>query len=405
MIDMKTETKNLDNCQVQLTFELDADAANAAVKDVEKQFVREAQLPGFRPGKVPLALIRKNFGAMLEDKIREKLVSGNLGAALKDANLADSYVALAELKEIKHDANGATISVVVEVKPAFKVPTYKGLKMTFNDVTVKDADIQAQVDKLREACAKYEDATEGDAANEGDFVQIDYSGTIDGKSVLEFAPAAKMLAEGKGFWTQLSEGRFIPEILAALKGMKVGETKADIAVAFDKDYFEGGVRGKKGVYTVTLKGLRRRVLPDDAAFLEQLKPQFKENAESIEKLTAYIREQMQKAADKQEATRRENEATELLLKKVDFAVPASQVRQTRDYILSDIAQRAQQSGLDASYFEQNREKILKDAEDAAVRQVRLWYVIDAIAKAEKMDGTSEDVGKKVLDLVLAEAKK
>ena len=402
---MKTETKNLDKCQVQLTVALDADAANAVVKDVEKRFVREAQVPGFRPGKVPLALIRKDFGAALENAIRENLVQRNLKAALEDAKLSDSYVALAELKDVAHDANGASFTAVVEVKPTFKIPAYKGLKVTFNDTTVKEEAVQEQLRKLREACAKFEDAKEGDAAAEGDFVQFDYTGTVDGKPILEIAPDAKVFAEGKGFWTQLSEGRFIPEVLDALEGMKVGETKTDVKVKFDKAFAEESLRGKMAVYTIELKGLRRRVLPDDVAFLGQIKPQFKENADSIEKLAAYVREQMQKAADKSEAARRENEVVDLLLKKVDFDVPASQVRQTRDHILGEFAQRALYSGLDAKYFEADREKILKDAEDAAVRQVRLWYVVDAIAKAEKLDGDSEEVGKKVVDLVLAEAKK
>lgn len=402
---MKTETKNLDKCQVQLAVALDADAANAVVKDVEKQFMRDARLPGFRPGKVPLALIRKNFGTELENAIREDLVKRNLRAALEDAKLADVFVAVAELRDVAHNADGANFTLVVEVKPTFKIPAYKGLKVTFNDTTVKDEAVQEQLRKLREACAKFEDAKEGDAADEGDFVQFDYAGTVDGKPILEIAPDAKVFAEGKGFWTQFSEGRFIPEVLDALKGMKVGESKADVKVKFDKAFANEALRGKKAVYTVTLKGLRRRVLPDDAAFLEQLKPQFKENADSIEKLAAYVRGQMQKAADDSEAKRRENEVVDLLLKKVDFDVPVSQVRQTRDHILGEFAQRALYSGLDAKYFEADREKILKDAEDAAVRQVRLWYVVDAIAKAEKLDGDSEEVGKKVVDLVLAEAKK
>ena len=96
---------------------------------------------------------------------------------------------------------------------------------------------------------------------------------------------------------------------------------------------------------------------------------------------------------------------ELLLKKVDFDVPQLQVRQARNAYLEDLAKRAQYSGLDASYFEQNQEKILKDAEEAATRQVRLWYVIDAIAKAENIEAKDEEKGRKVVEFVLANAKK
>ena len=160
------------------------------------------------------------------------------------------------------------------------------------------------------------------------------------------------------------------------------------------------VDGESGViYTVTLKAFRRRVLPNDAEFAEKAK------AESVEKLSATIRESLEKQAVEAEAMRRENEAVELLLKKADFDVPQSQVRRAMDGYLQELAQRAQYSGLDASYFEKNRDKILKDAEEAATKQVRLWYVLEAIAKAENIEAKDEERGKKVIDFVLANVKK
>ena len=181
--------------------------------------------------------------------------------------------------------------------------------------------------------------------------------------------------------------------------MKVGETKDDIKAKFDKDSAPEGLKGEKAVYTVTLKGFRRRVLPDDKAFAEKAK------AESVEKLEETIRESMEKRAVEQESVRRENEAIDLLMKKVDFDVPGSQVRRAMDGYLNELAQRAQYSGLDASYFEKNREQILKDAEATATRQVRLWYVVDAIAKEEKIEAKDEEKGKKVIEFILANAKK
>ena len=259
--------------------------------------------------------------------------------------------------------------------------------------------VKDQMERLRAAYATYEDAKDGDAVAEGDFVQIDYEGTVDGKKILEINPEAKIVGEGKGFWTQVEEGRFLPEILDAVKGMKIGETKEGVKAKFDKDAAPDGLKGAKAVYTVTLKGFRRRVLPDDKAFAEKAK------AESVEKLAATIRESMEKRAVEQESARRENEAIDLLMKKVDFEVPGSQVRRAMDGYLQELAQRAQYSGLDASYFEKNRDQILKDAEATATKQVRLWYVIDAIAKEEKIEAKDEEKGKKVIEFILANAKK
>lgn len=394
---MKTSSKAQDKCLVKISVTLDADEMKAIVKDVEKVFVREAQIPGFRKGKVPLALVRKEFASGLKQEIERAMFQKHYPEAVKAEKVEE--VALADVQDLKYDDNGGSFVAFVEVNPTFKLPTYKGLKVEFKDAKVEDSAVKDQMERLRAAYATYEDAKDGDAVAEGDFVQIDYEGTVDGKKILEINPEAKIVGEGKGFWTQVEEGRFLPEILDAVKGMKIGETKEGVKAKFDKDAAPDGLKGAKAVYTVTLKGFRRRVLPDDKAFAEKAK------AESVEKLAATIRESMEKRAVEQESARRENEAIDLLMKKVDFEVPGSQVRRAMDGYLQELAQRAQYSGLDASYFEKNRDQILKDAEATATKQVRLWYVIDAIAKEEKIEAKDEEKGKKVIEFILANAKK
>jgi len=394
---MKTSSKSLDKCQVKLTVTLEADEIGAIVKDVEKVFLKEAQLPGFRKGKVPLQVIRKEFADGLKQEIQRAMFQKNYAEAVKAEGIDE--VALANVEDLKYDEKGGSFTAIVEAKPKFKLPTYKGLKVEFKDAKVEDKAVTDQLERLRAAYAKYEDAKDGEAVAEGDFVQIDYEGTVGKKKILEINPEAKIVGEGKGFWTQVEEGRFLPEILDAVKGMKAGETKEGIKAKFDKDSAPEGLKGEKATYTVALKSFRRRILPTDAEFAEKAK------AESIEKLTATIRESMEKNAVEQEAARRENEAVELLMKKVDFDVPESQVRRAMDGYLQELAQRAQYSGLDASYFEKNRDKILKDAEETAAKQVRLWYVIEAIAAAEKIEAKDEERGKKVMEFVLANAKK
>ena len=394
---MKTSCKNLGKCQVKLTVELDAEEAKAAVREVEKVFLREAQLPGFRKGKVPIELIRKEFASGLKQETERTMIRRHYADAVKAESLDE--VTLADVQDVTCGATGGGFTAIVEVRPEFKLPTYKGLKVESRDVAVKDEAVKDQLERLRAAYARYEDAKAGEAVADGDFVQIDYSGTVGGKPILEINPEAKFVAAGEGFWTQVEEGRFLPEILDALKGMKAGESKKGIKAKFDKESAPDGLKGAKAEYDVTLKAFRRRILPDDAEFAEKAK------AESVEKLAATIRETMEKNAVEQESLRRENEAVELLMKKVDFDVPGSQVRHAMDGYLQQLAQRAQYSGLDAGYFEQNRDKILKDAEETATRQVRLWYVIDAIAKAEKIEASDEERGKKVIEFVLANAKK
>lgn len=392
---MKTESKALGKCSVELKVNLDADELKKVVKKVENAFVREVRLPGFRPGKVPLEMIRSRFAKELSQETQREM----LASYLKDAIAAEKLdeVAVTEAKDFSQDADGAAFTAVVEVKPEFTLPTYKGLKIEQRDTTVTDEALGQRIEALRAAYATYEDAKEGETIADGDFAQIDYSGTVDGKPISEIAPEATIVAARTNFWVQLEEGRFLPEILAALKGMKVGETKNDVKAVFDKNAAPDPLKGAEALYTVTLKAFRRRLLPTDDVLAEKTK------SENFDRLVANTREQMEKAAVNQEAVRRENEAVEMLLKKVDFDVPSAQVRSTRDNILQQFAERAQYSGMGAEYFEKNSEKILKDAEDRAIRQVRLWYIIDAIAKAENIP-EGDDRGKKVMDLILANAK-
>ena len=394
---MKTSSKNLDKCQVRLSVALDADEMSSVVKDVEKTFMREAQIPGFRKGKVPIGLIRKDFADGLRQETERLMLRRYYAEAVKAEGLDE--IALADVQDVVHDASGGSFVAIVEVKPVFKLPAYKGLKVESRDVTVKDGDVDAQIERLRMNFATFEDAKEGEAVGDGDFVQIDYSGTVGGKPILEVAPEAKMVAGAQGFWTQVEEGRFLPEILDALKGMKVGESKEGVKVKFDKSAAPDGLKGEKAVYTVALKAFRRRIPATDAALVEKM------GVASVEELAKSTRESMEKMAVEQESLRREDEAVELLMKKVDFDVPASQVMHAMDSYLNELARRAQYSGLDASYFEQNRDKIRKDAEEAATRRVRLWYVLDAIAKAENIEASDEERGKKVIEFILTNAKK
>lgn len=396
---MKTTQKNLDNSQVKLTVELDAGEAAAVITKVEKQFMREAQIPGFRKGKVPLELIRRQFSNALEEEAKKEMFREYYSQAVNAEKIEE--VALADVTEINLTKEAGSFVATIDVKPQFKLPTYKGLKISSQDVTVTDEAVDNQIESLRKAFAKFEDAKEGDAAAKGDYIQIDYKGTVKGKSILELNPEAKIVAEGTGFWTQIEDGRFLPEILEAVEGMKIGETKEKVAAKFDKETAPEGLKGVKAEYTVTLKALRTRILPTDEELIKV------RGEESFENMKKKMRETMEKAAVERESVRRENEAAEILMKKVDFAVPQSMVRNAMDNYLSDLSQRAQLSGIGVEYFKENRDKIMKEAEEAAVKQVRLWYVIEAIAKAEDIkveDKENGNLGKAVIDFILANAK-
>ena len=384
---MKFETKESSPCVMALSVKAEADETKAPYQKVLNVFMREASIPGFRKGKVPLNIIKQKFQQEIAHECQQACFSEFYPKALKESGL--DAVNLQNVTDVLFTPEtGFSCTALVEVKPTFDLPKYKKLAIKAGDTTVTDEQVTERLESFRKAFAKFEDAKEGDAIAEGDFVQFDYAGALDDKAktpLAEVAPDQKAVCGATGFWTQLEEGRFLPEILDALKGMKVGETKDDVKVKFPKDNAPEALKGKKCVYTVTVKGFRRRTLPDDATFAADAK------AESLDVLRAQIREQMEKDAVAAELENRKGQAIELLLKKADFAVPPSLVQRQIQSYLQDLAQRAQYSGMSADYIEQNRDKILADAETNAVRQVRLSYILLGIAKAENIEATDADV--------------
>ena len=383
---MNVEKKPDEGCAVKLIVKADAAEIADECKKVLNTFLREASIPGFRKGKVPLAVIQQKFADGIKQESEQACFRKLYPQALKEA--AVEPIELTGVTDVLLDpATGFSFTAIVEVRPEFSLPKYKKLAVKAGDTTVKDEVVEQQMEQFRVAFAKYEDAKEGETIGDGDFVNFDYKGQLNGQPLSEIVPDQKAVCGAEGFWTQIEDGRFLPEILAALKGMKAGETKKEVVVKFPDDAAPDALKGKSCDYELTVKSFRRRVLPDDKTFLEGAK------AESLDALRKDIRDRLEKQAIAADLENRRNQAIELLLKKCDFDVPASLVRRQTAAYLKDLEQRAQYAGLSGDYIEQNRDKILADAENHAVQQVRLGYVLEEIAKAENIEIAEDDIEK------------
>ena len=383
---MNVEKKPDEGCTVKLIVKADAAEIADECKKVLNTFLREAAIPGFRKGKVPLAVIQQKFADGIKQESEQACFRKLYPQALKEA--AVEPIELTGVTDVLLDpATGFSFTAIVEVRPEFSLPKYKKLAVKAGDTTVKDEAVEQQLEQFRVAFAKYEDAKEGETIGDGDFVNFDYKGQLNGQPLSEIVPDQKAVCGAEGFWTQIEEGRFLPEILAALKGMKAGQTKKEVVVKFPDDAAPEALKGKSCDYELTVKSFRRRVLPDDKTFLEGAK------AESLDALRKDIRERLEKQAIAADLENRRNQAIELLLKKCDFDVPTSLVRRQTAAYLRDLEQRAQYAGLSGDYIEKNRDQILADAENHAVQQVRLGYVLEEIAKAEKIEIAEDDIEK------------
>ena len=394
---MKTSTKKLENCQYELSVDLDTEEAKGVVSAAEKRVMQKASMPGFRPGKMPIALVRKHFA----DAIKGEAVQGALKKYQEDAVKAEKLEirGTVGVKSVTMEGDKFSYVSVVETNPVFKLPTYKGLKIAKADTEVTSKMIDEQLERLREGYADYEDAKEGDKIAMGDLVQIDYSGTVGGKPIDEIVPDAKLLAKNEGFWLSMEDGRFLPEILKALKGMKAGESKDGVKAVFDKEVAPEGLKGEKALYDISVKMIRKRILPDDATLAK------KAQAESIDAIKEKIRKTTEDRLVKSEARRREEDAIEMLLKKVDFEVPGTILEHATEDYAQMFLKRLQNAGAGEDVVKSQAEKILKEASDLAARQIRLHYIFNEIAKVEKIEPNEKgEVSEKVLEFVLANSK-
>ena len=384
---MKVEKKESSPCVLALSVTAEAEEIKEEYQKVLTAFIRNAVVPGFRKGRIPLPILKQKFQAEISQESQQACFHKLYPEALKEAGVEP--LALQDVTDLSFSPEtGFSFTALVEVRPVFDLPKYKKLSIKGGDVSVSDEQVAAELENYRRAFAKYEDAKDGAVVCEGDFVCFDYAGTTDDdppKPLGEVVPDQTAVCSGTDFWTQVEEGRFLPEILEALKGMKAGETKEGVKVSFPEEAAPEPLKGRNALYTITLKSFRSRTLPDDAGFVAAAK------AESMDALRADFRKRLEEEAKARDLAARKDKAVDLLLGKSDFDVPPSLVRRQTQSILEEYAQRAQYSGLPADYFKDNQEQIIGEATNSAIRRVRLSYILLGIAKEEGLEVSEDDV--------------
>jgi len=387
---MKVESKVVGPCKVKVFVKAEADETRKEYEEVLGLFMKNGRVTGFRQGKAPREIIKRDFHKEITEEVQGRLFRALYRKALEQKKI--NMVAVLDVGDMLFSPEtGITFSMTVDVRPEFDLPKYKKIPITFEDPVVTEGQVDEQVGRLREAFAKFEEAPAGHGIGPGDLVSIDFAGKIDGQPVKEVSPEAKAISEGVDFWLQVEEGRFLPEIVQALKGMKAGEA-AEVAVTFDNGHPVAELRGKKAVYQVTVKAARMRVLPKDEEMFTQMK------VESMEKLREQTRAGLLESANQAERQRREQMMIEFLIKKTDFELPESQVAEEINVTLDRMMSEAHYRGLTREDLEKNRGQIIENATAGAKRQLRLRYILGSIAEKEGITVTDEEVSRKIAEM-------
>ncbi len=384
---MKVDTQKVGPCKVKVIVKAEADETRKEYEAVMATFMRQGRVPGFRPGKVPREIIKRDFHKEISEEVQGRLFRALYRQALDQEGI--KMVSLLDVSDMLFSPEtGITFSMTVDVQPEFELPKYKKIPVIFEDPVITEEQVDEHIDRLRKAFAKFEEASADHPVDAGDLVSIDFKGLIDGKPVQELSPEAKPISEGVDFWIQVEEERFIPEVINALKGMKAGES-TEVKFKFGKDQPIEALRGKKAVYNVTVKTVRMRALPKDDELLAQVK------LESLEKLREQTRANLTESAQQAEKQRREQTVIEFLLKKTDFDLPESQVAEEINSTLDRMANEAHYRGLTREDMEKNREAIIENATGSAKRQLSLRYILGRIAEQEGITLTDAEVDQKI----------
>ena len=349
-------------------------------EEVFTELQGEAEVPGFRRGKVPRRLLEKRFSKAVRGDVTEKLVSAAFRKLVKDHDLVP--LALPDVdgvEEALEREEGAPLELTLkfEVLPRVTLGDYMGIEIERPVVTIDDNDIDEVITDIRQRYAAFDTIEE--AAGEEDQVVIDFEGTIDGE------PFAGNGA--KKYPYILGSKRFFPEFEAVLAGGKAGETK-ECDITFPEDYHGKEVAGKQAHFTITINEVKRRAVPE---LTEEFAKQagYESVAEMREKVAAELKESTKSTSDNMA----EQNAIDKLLEVCTFELPKSLIESSAHEYFNQEVNRLRAQHVAGSEIEEQEDEIRAEAHKNAEEEIKKYFLLRELGKAEGIEVTEEDMEK------------
>ena len=382
---MKVTVESTGPCRKQLKVEFSAEEIQQEYDESLAVFAKHGRVKGFRPGKAPVDMIRKMFDKQIIEGLHEHLLAKGFRQALQEHKLRT--VAEYDLQKSALAAGQPfSFSLALDVEPDFELPAYKGIEVDAKKVEISDDAVTQAIDRYLENMGKYEDLAEDRPVKEGDMVAVDYVATVDGRPMAEVSEKAKGLATGADFWVIANEEySFLPAFGPQLVGLKVGAAK-DVSVAFDAQAPIEELRGKTAIFASKVKKIRARTKP---ALTPELLQQL--GAKDEADLRATFRNMLQGEADRQEMGRRRNLLIGSLMKTAVLDVPESEEHEESHRIVYEMVEENTRRGVPEKEIRDNIGKISESAKQAAKERVKLRYLLQRIAREEKIDVTDAEV--------------
>ena len=363
----------------KLSVSIPATEVETAFDKAWRKIGKQAQIPGFRPGKVPRSVVERQFGAQLNQEVQSQLVEETLFRAMDEKQLA--AVAYPRLQNVGHLHRGESFSYTaeVEVRPDITLNKWEGLPAPKVDNAIDEAEITKELDTMRTQAAQLVPVLLRDEVQNADVVQIDYEGSIDGVP-FEGGKADNALVEigGQGY---------IPGFAEGLVGAKVPSDR-EISVTFPADYQATELAGKEAKFQVKLKELKTRELPKlDDEWAKDM------GEEGLEALQTKLRGNLQQRKDAEVLDTRRTAVLKALVEANPFEVPPSMVSSQTDRIVAGAAARVERMvGQRLQFTDEQMAGLRADSQVDAEFQVRSGLLMLEVAKAAKIETTDDEVG-------------
>ncbi len=381
---MKTTVEKLDDVNTLVKGTIDAEAIEKALDKLAKEAQKHVKVDGFRPGKVPLAMVKKIHGERLRQDAESEALGALVDEAVKEAGIdAAKLIGQPLFKRYEKNESGA-IEVELELasRPEPAIEGYEKLVPKYKKPTASQKEIDAKLKEYAEQNVEYEPLKRKRALKEGDWATIDFEGFIDGEA-FEGGKAEK-------FNLVIGSGQFIPGFEEQLVGMKIGESK-EIEVTFPEEYPAENLAGKAAKFNVVLheikqKGeakaddaLAQKLLGKEEATLEDLKAKIAEQIER-EKLSKLYHDELKP------------KLIDALVEAYDFALPHNIVEQEIDAQVS--AKVRQMSAEELTALREDEEKIKamrEELREEAERSVKATFIVDLLAQKEDVSVSDQEV--------------
>ena len=383
---MEVSVTDLSPCKKQLRIEVDAETVDAKFDAVAKDFRRQAQLPGFRPGKAPLANVMRSYGDKIADEAKRALMADSYGQALKDKDLKP--VIMPEIEELQF-GHGKPFQYMatLEVSPSFDLPEYEGLEVEKERRSVTDDDVKKALAKLQDQRVEYKDVERPMA--EDDFVVVNYKGTIDDKPITDTVKVARGLSEQSNAWLHLKRNPLVPGLVEALIGGNKGDKKT-VPVKFPEEFIYEELGGKEGQFEVEIVDIKEQSLPElDDTFAKSF------GAEGIDKLTEGVEADLKNELEYSEKQSIRNQCVQKLLEKVTCDLPETIVNQATRAVVHNIVQSNHNRGVSKDVIEENKDDIYSNAKSNAEVRVKANYILAQIAEKEGIKVTEQELSRQI----------